>query len=514
MLAIGLYSIYVLVTTGIGVWGNSNTVGWAWDITNFVWWIGIGHAGTLISAILFLFRQTLAHQHQPRRRGDDDLRRHVRRLCSRCSTSAAPWFACWMLPLPNEMSMWPQFRSPLMWDVFAVSTYFTDVDPVLVHRPGPRPRDAPRPLRDDARCRSDHLRHRSSLGWRGSARHWHHYERAYLILAGLSTPLVLSVHSVVSFDFATSQLPGWHTTIFPPYFVAGAIFSGFAMVLTLLLPLRHLFNLKHIIKEAHLEAMCKIMLATGTMVGYAYAMEFFIAWYSGNLVRALRVHQPRVRPVLVGVLRDGEPATCSCRSCSGSRRSGATPSMIFILCIFINIGMWFERFVIIATSLARVFLPSQWGYFTPTRCRRRAVRRHARPVLHAVPAVLPLPADDRDVRGQGRDARGPRRPQEGRPLAMATHEAHEAPPAAPGEGDGHGDGALYGVLAEYDTPGELVEAARKVRDAGYTEFDCYSPVPGARHRRGDGHQAHDPAAARSSAAASPARSAACSCSGG
>ena len=179
--------------------------------------------------------------------------------------------------------MWPQFRSPLMWDVFAVSTYMHDVDPVLVHGHGPRPRDVPRSQRGQGQqAQRDHLRRRSSLGWRGSARQWHRYERAYLILAGLATPLVFSVHSVVSFDFATSQLPGWHTTIFPPYFVAGAIFSGFAMVLTLLMPLRYLFNLQHIIKQEHIEAMCKIMLATGMMVGLAYATEFFIAWYSGN----------------------------------------------------------------------------------------------------------------------------------------------------------------------------------------------------------------------------------------
>ena len=232
-----------LVTTGIGVWGNSNTVGWAWDITNFVWWIGIGHAGTLISAVLYLTRQSW--------------RISINRAAEAMTIFAVmcaglfpllhtgrPWFAWWMIPHPNDMGMWPQFRSPLMWDVFAVSTYVTDVDPVLVHGHGPRPRDVPRPRAPRATSSRAIIYGMLSLGWRGSARQWHRYERAYLILAGLATPLVFSVHSVVSFDFATSQLPGWHTTIFPPYFVAGAIFSGFAMVLTLMLPLRHLFNLQ------------------------------------------------------------------------------------------------------------------------------------------------------------------------------------------------------------------------------------------------------------------------------
>ncbi|HEY5945101.1 MAG TPA: NrfD/PsrC family molybdoenzyme membrane anchor subunit, partial [Kofleriaceae bacterium] len=261
MFGIGLYSIYVLVTTGIGVWGNSNTVAWAWDITNFVWWIGIGHAGTLISAVLYLTRQ--------------QWRVSINRAAEAMTIFAVmcaglfpllhtgrPWFAWWMIPIPNDMgSMWPQFRSPLMWDVFAVTTYLTVS--LLFWYMGMVPDLAT--FRDRCAAKGQKLKAVIygifSLGWRGSARNWHRYERAYLILAGLATPLVFSVHSVVSFDFATSQLPGWHTTIFPPYFVAGAIFSGFAMVLTLMLPLRHLFNLQHIVKESHIEAMCKILLA-------------------------------------------------------------------------------------------------------------------------------------------------------------------------------------------------------------------------------------------------------------
>jgi len=365
MLAIGLYSIYVLVTTGIGVWGNSNTVGWAWDITNFVWWIGIGHAGTLISAVLYLTRQTW--------------RVSINRAAEAMTIFAVmcaglfpllhtgrPWFAWWMFPHPNDMGMWPQFRSPLMWDVFAVSTYMTTS--ILFWYMGLVPDLAT--FRDRCAARGDKVRTIIygilSLGWRGSARHWHRYERAYLILAGLATPLVFSVHSVVSFDFATSQLPGWHTTIFPPYFVAGAIFSGFAMVLTLMLPLRHLFNLKHIIKEEHIEAMCKILLATGMMVGLAYATELFIAWYSGYLYERFAFINRAFGPFWWSYF-----AMVSCNVLIPQlfwfKKVRRNVVVIFILCIFVNIGMWFERFVIIATSLARSFLPANWSYFTPTK---------------------------------------------------------------------------------------------------------------------------------------------------
>jgi molybdopterin-containing oxidoreductase family membrane subunit len=364
LLAIGLYSIYVLVTTGVGVWGNSNTVGWAWDITNFVWWIGIGHAGTLISAVLFLTRQSW--------------RVSINRAAEAMTIFAVmcaglfpllhtgrPWFAFWMIPHPNDMSMWPQFRSPLMWDVFAVSTYATTS--ILFWYMGLVPDLAT--FRDRCAMRGQRVKAIVygilSLGWRGSARHWHRYERAYLILAGLATPLVFSVHSVVSFDFATSQLPGWHTTIFPPYFVAGAIFSGFAMVLTLMLPLRHLFNLKHIITEAHIEAMCKIMLATGMMVGLAYGTELFIAWYSGNLYEMFAFANRAFGPFWWSYW-----AMVGCNvlipQAFWFQRVRRNVVLTFVLCIFVNIGMWFERFVIIATSLARSFLPSSWSYFTPT----------------------------------------------------------------------------------------------------------------------------------------------------
>ncbi len=366
MFGIGIISIYHLVTTGIGVWGNSNTVDWAWDITNFVWWIGIGHAGTLISAVLYLTRQSW-------RVSINRAAEAMTIFAVMCALlfpllhTGRPWFAWWMLPLPNDMgSMWPQFRSPLMWDVFAVSTYFTVS--LLFWFMGMVPDLAT--FRDRCSMQGKNVRAAIygvlSLGWRGSARHWHRYERAYLILAGLSTPLVFSVHSVVSFDFATSQLPGWHTTIFPPYFVAGAIFSGFGMVLTLLLPLRYLFNLQHIIKQEHIHAMCKIMLATGMMVGLAYGTEFFIAWYSGNPFEAFTFRSRAFGPFWWAYF-----AMVSCNvlipQFFWSNWVRNNNVLIWVLCIFVNIGMWFERFVIIATSLARSFLPSAWSYYHPTK---------------------------------------------------------------------------------------------------------------------------------------------------
>src|SRR5881398_3662503 len=273
-----LLTITNLVFNGVGLWGINQPVGWGFAIINFVWWIGIGHAGTLISAILLLLRQ----------RWRTSINRFAEAMTLFAVAQAGifpvmhlgrPWLAYWLFPYPNTMGVWPQFRSPLMWDVFAVSTYATIS--LLFWFIGLIPDFAT--LRDRAKSKPFKFVYAIfSWGWRGSARHWHRYELAYLILAGLSTPLVLSVHSIVSLDFSVSQIPGWHTTIFPPYFVAGAVFSGFGMVLTLLIPLRSMFNLQDIITMRHIDLMCKVTLATGTIVGYAYAMEFFIAWYGGN----------------------------------------------------------------------------------------------------------------------------------------------------------------------------------------------------------------------------------------
>jgi Ni/Fe-hydrogenase subunit HybB-like protein len=351
-----------LVATGIGVWGNNRPIGWAWDITNFVFWIGIGHAGTLISAILFLFRQKW-------RTSINRSAEAMTLFAVMCAGifplfhTGRPWRAYWLFPVPNtDLSMWQNFRSPLIWDVFAVSTYFTVS--LLFWFTGLVPDLAT--LRDRAVSKVKQVVFGMlSLGWRGSARHWRNYEAAYLILAGLSTPLVLSVHTIVSFDFATSVIPGWHTTIFPPYFVAGAIFSGFACVMTLLIIARWALNLQNLITMKHLENMNKIILVTGSIVGYAYATEFFIAWYSGNLYERYAFLNRAFGPYWWAYWT---MITCNVISpqffwFKALRRS--IPVM-FILSITTNIGMWFERFVIIVTSLHRDFLPSSWGYFRPT----------------------------------------------------------------------------------------------------------------------------------------------------
>jgi len=352
-----------LVANGIGVWGNNRPIGWAWDITNFVFWIGIGHAGTLISAILFLFRQKW--------------RTSINRSAEAMTIFAVmcagifplfhtgrPWRAAyWLFPIPNtDLNMWQNFRSPLIWDVFAVSTYATIS--ILFWYTGLVPDLAT--LRDRATSTVKKVvLGFFSLGWRGSAKHWRNYEAGYMILAGLSTPLVLSVHSVVSFDFATSVIPGWHTTIFPPYFVAGAVFSGFAMVMTLLIICRYLLNLENYITIKHLENMNKIILVTGSIVGYAYCTEFFIAWYSGNPYERFTFFNRAFGPYWWAYWT---MMTCNVISPQfyWSKTLRRSVPFMFVMSIVVNIGMWFERFVIIATSLHRDFLPSSWGYFRPT----------------------------------------------------------------------------------------------------------------------------------------------------
>ncbi len=360
-LLILLAMVGYLVTTGVGVWGLNNRIGWCWDITNFVFWVGIGHAGTLISAILFLFRQ--------------NWRTSINRAAEAMTIFAVicallfptihvgrVWVIYWALPYPNSMSMWPNFRSPLLWDVFAVSTYFTIS--LLFWFMGLIPDLAT--IRDRATTPIRRAVYGLlSLGWRGSARNWHTYERTYLLLAALSTPLVLSVHSVVSFDFAVSILPGWHTTIFPPYFVAGAIFSGFAMVNTLLIPCRALFGLKHIITMDHIDNMNKIILATGMMVGYAYGLEFFIAWYSGNTTEVFVFFNRAFGPYWWAYW---SMITCNVLvpQVFWSAKLRRHIPTIMVVSILVNVGMWFERFVIICTGLHRTQLPSAWGMFYPT----------------------------------------------------------------------------------------------------------------------------------------------------
>ena len=353
-------SLSDLVGVGIGEWGLNHPVGWAWDITGFVFWIGIGHAGTLISAILFLFRQKW--------RTSINRAAEAMTLFAVAAALIYPgfhvgriWLAYWLLPIPNQMAIWPNFKSPLLWDVFAVSTYGTVS--ALFWFVGLVPDLAT--LRDRATTKSRRIAYGIfAMGWRGSHRHWLNYEKAYMILAGLSTPLVLSVHTIVSFDFATSIMPGWHTTIFPPYFVAGAVFSGFAMVVSLMVLVRKAYGLEHLITLRHLENMNKIILATGSMVGYAYAMEFFIAWYSGNVYERYAFINRAFGPYAWAYW-----TMVSCNVITPQlfwfRKIRTSIPAMFALSIFVNIGMWFERFVIIASSLHRDYIPSSWGYFRP-----------------------------------------------------------------------------------------------------------------------------------------------------
>lgn len=349
-----------LVSEGIGVWGNNIPVAWAFDIVNFVFWVGIGHAGTLISAILFLFRQ----------KWRTSINRFAEAMTIFAVCCAAifpglhvgrPWLAYWLFPFPNQMYMWPQFRSPLLWDVFAVGTYATTS--LLFWYFGMIPDLAT--IRDRAKGLRYYIYAAFSLGWRGSNRQWHRYERAYLLLAGLATPLVLSVHSVVSFDFAVSQVPGWHATIFPPYFVAGAIFGGFAMVVLLMVPARQWFGLKNLVTLRHLENMNKVILLTGSLVGYAYATEFFIAWYGGNEYEQFQFINRAFGPYAWAYW-----TMVSCNVLSPQvfwfKRMRRSLPVMLVVAVLVTIGMWFERFVIIVLSLHRDYLPSSWGYYCPS----------------------------------------------------------------------------------------------------------------------------------------------------
>lgn len=354
--------VYVLITTGMGIFGNNQPVAWAFPIINLVWWIGIGHAGTLISAILLLVRQ--------------DWRTSINRFAEAMTLFAVacaglypilhlgrPWVFYWLLPYPNTFGLWPQFRSPLAWDVFAITTYasvsalfwFIGLLPDLAT------------LRERAQHPVARLIYGTlSLGWRGSAKHWQRYTRAYLLLAALSTPLVLSVHSTISFDFAVSQVPGWNNTIMPPYFVAGAVFAGFAMVLILAIPLRKMFGFEGLITIRHLDNSAKLMLATGLMVAYGYLIEVFIGWYSGTEAERYMVFNRLFGEeyawafwalVLCNVIAIQPLWFKSVRQ---------TPWALFVIAILVSIGMWLERFVIIVVSLTRDFLPSAWNVYRAT----------------------------------------------------------------------------------------------------------------------------------------------------
>jgi molybdopterin-containing oxidoreductase family membrane subunit len=357
-----LFAVGTLFVKGIGIWGVNAPVGWGFAIVNFVWWIGIGHAGTLISAILLLLRQ--------------EWRTSINRFAEAMTLFAVaqagmypilhlgrPWLAYWLIPYPNTMALWPQWRSPLVWDVFAVSTYATVS--LLFWYVGLIPDLAT--LRDRSRKKIAQIVYGMlAMGWRGSAMHWHRYDTAYLLLAGIATPLVVSVHTVVSFDFTIGIIPGWHSTIFPPYFVAGAIYGGFAMVLTIAIPLRAVYRLEDFVTTRHLQNMAKILLATGLIVGYGYMIEAFMAWYSGSPYEKFmmwnRLTGP-YGPIFWGLM------LCNIVTPQflwwKSVRSSAVG--LWVIAVIVNVGMWLERFVIVITSLHRDFLPSSWGMYYPTR---------------------------------------------------------------------------------------------------------------------------------------------------
>ena len=362
LLQLLLYTLAMLLFKGVGLWGINIPVGWGFDIINLVWWIGIGHAGTLISAILLLLKQ--------------DWRTSINRFAEAMTLFAVacavifpvfhtgrPWLAAyWLMPYPNTMGLWPNFRSPLIWDVFAISTYGTVS--ALFWYVGLIPDMAT--LRDRAKNKAFKIVYgMAAMGWRGSAKHWHNYETAYLLLAGLATPLVISVHTVVSLDFAAGLIPGWHATIFPPYFVAGAIYAGFAMVLTLSIPLRKAYGLEDFITMKHLENMAKVMLATGLIVAYGYTMEAFMAWYSGNPYESFMMTNRMTGPyapfywalILCNVVAPNFLWVKNLRT---------SVPFLFFISLVVSVGMWLERFVIIPTSLHRDFLPSSWGHYSGT----------------------------------------------------------------------------------------------------------------------------------------------------
>jgi molybdopterin-containing oxidoreductase family membrane subunit len=366
LLMVLLYAVAVLLVRGVGIWGINIPVAWGFAIVNFVWWVGIGHAGTLISAILLLLHQ--------------EWRTSINRFAEAMTLFAVacaglfpilhlgrPWFFYWLFPYPNTMSVWPQFRSPLVWDAFAVGTYA--LVSLMFWYVGLIPDLAT--LRDRAKRRFFQIAYGIlAMGWRGSARHWKRYQDAYVLLAGLATPLVVSVHTVVSFDFAMAIIPGWHATVFPPYFVAGAIYSGFAMVLTLAIPLRAAYGLHDFVTDRHLDNMVKVMLASGLIVAYGYVMDFFMAWYSGEEYELFLMLN---RAGLEGPWSAYVPYYWLLLACNlvipqflWIRSVRARVPVLFVFALVINVGMWLERFIIVVASLHRDYLPSSWGLYVPT----------------------------------------------------------------------------------------------------------------------------------------------------
>ncbi len=471
-----LYAVTELFLRGVGIWGINHPVGWGFAIVCLVWWIGIGHAGTLISAILFLFRQ--------------DWRTSINRFAEAMTIFAVscaglfpilhlgrPWYAYWLFPYPNTFDLWPQFRSPLVWDAFAIGTYalvsimfwFVGLIPDLAA------------MRD--RATNPILRYTYgllSLGWRGAAHHWQRYDTAYMLLAALATPLVVSVHSVVSFDFEVGVLPGWHSTIFPPYFVAGAIFSGFAMVVTLLVPLRKIYKLEEFITLKHLDNMAKIMLATGLFVAYGYLTEGFTAWYSGNEAERFWLFNRSFGPYWWSFW-----ALMLCNiivpQALWSSRVRATPWLLFCVAIIVNIGMWLERYVIIVVSLHRDFIPSSWGNYAGTIWDWMTYLGTLGLFLTLIVLfirVLPMISifEMRHLLAHTKgDTETQDRETQDRETQNKGTQNKETRDTETREWRGEADGKLYGLMAEFRDADALLAEAQRVYGAGYRKLSAYSP---------------------------------------
>ncbi len=469
LLMVLFYAVGNLFLRGVGIWGINQPVGWGFDITNLVWWIGIGHAGTLISAILFLFRQ--------------EWRTSINRFAEAMTLFAVscallfpvlhlgrPWLAYWIFPYPNTFDLWPQFRSPLVWDAFAIGTYATVS--LLFWFVGLIPDLAA--MRDRAENRwLRYLYGLFALGWRGAAHHWQRYDTAYMLLAALATPLVVSVHSVVSFDFAVGVIPGWHSTVFPPYFVAGAIFSGFAMVMTLLIPLRKIYKFEDFITMQHLDNMAKIMLATGLFVAYGYLTEGFTAWYSGNGVERFWLFNRSFGPywwafwslMLCNILVPQALWSVWVRS---------KPLLLFVIALIVNVGMWLERYVIIVVSLHRDYLPSSWGMYAGTIWDWATfvgtiglfltlifLFIRVLPMISMFEMKHLLAETQKHAGGEVQVANDTQVP-----IVDKIDRSFVVPP-----------GRLYGLMAEFDNPEMLLEKTRATYTAGYRKLAAYSPFP-------------------------------------
>jgi len=465
---IGAFATTYVISTGLGIWGMNQTVGWGLPIGTFVFWVGIGHAGTLISAILFLFRQ----------KWRSSLNRAAEAMTLFAVACAGlyvmihlgrTWIAWFMVPFPNSNGLFPNFRSALSWDFAAISTY--GLVSLMFWYVGLIPDLAT--LRDRARSPFRRWAYGLfALGWRGSGRHWHNYEMAYLLLAGLATPLVVSVHTIVSFDFATSVIPGWHSTIFPPYFVTGAIFSGLAMVISLLVPLRRVCGLEEVITVTHLQNMCKLILVTSLIIAYAYGTELFMAWYAGNPFEQYTFRNRVLGPygwcfatmVLCNILMP---------QLFWFRWFRTTPWAMFVISLFVNVGMWFERFVIVTTSLHRDYLPSSWKMFYPTWVDYLQLLGgfglfttlflifvRFLPMIAISEVKACLPAAVPHAGGQHDEREG--------------HEGDSSPAAPVVQPVA---GPSFGLLARFAGPAELLAAVRRLHVAGYRCLDTYSPFP-------------------------------------